>query len=345
VLSVELGVNGISGQSGSPASAGASQDDVLGTTTTGWFLPLLGPTIDGSAYLTAGPIVTAIQSGGGRFMSLDPKILTRRGYLVDQDPSYWGLLANQRSMLFGVEDVQGYNPFQPARYWTYVRAVGRRPIDYNAAFFSDPSAATLDLFQVDWIVGPQGKPPVEGAVEAAREGGWTLYRLPDAALRAQLFSGWSTVEGPVAALSAVTAEGFDPSKEVVLERDPGLGPPGDVAAGSGSPTYEALGNQAARIRVTASAPGVLLLRNVFDRGWQATLDGSHVPVLSADYLMQGIPVPAGTHEIMLTYDDPTIGYGLLGSALAMALLLGAALALRRSAEKGASQALAGAARV
>ena len=39
-------------------------------------------------------------------------------------------------------------------------------------------------------------------------------------------------------------------------------------------------------------------------------------------------MPAGRHEVELTYDDPTIGYGVLGSALAMVLLLGAALVAR-----------------
>jgi hypothetical protein len=352
VLAVELGVNGIAGQSGTPSAADSSQDDVLGSTTGGWLSPLLYPTIDGSAYVSADSIVAAMGDGQDRFMSLDTKILTGRGYLTKQDPPYWGLLANQRSMLFGLQDVQGYNPFQPARYWTYVRTIVGRSIDYNAAFFSDPSAAALDLLQVGWIVGPHGMQPVAGAVEVARDGAWSLYRLAEVAPRAQFFAGWRTVDGAPAALSAVTAQGFDPSREVVLERDPGLGPPGSVAAGSGSATYDSLGNQAARIQVTSSVPGVLLVRNAFDRGWQATIDGVSVPVLAADYLAQGIPVPAGTHEILLTYDDPTIGYGLLGSGLALALLVGAALALRGSAgrgeawvDRGSSQPPAEAARV
>jgi hypothetical protein len=40
-------------------------------------------------------------------------------------------------------------------------------------------------------------------------------------------------------------------------------------------------------------------------------------------------VSAGHHTISLAYDDPTIGYGLLGSALVLLGMLGAALALRR----------------
>ncbi len=40
---------------------------------------------------------------------------------------------------------------------------------------------------------------------------------------------------------------------------------------------------------------------------------------------------AGRHTILLAYDDPWIGYGLLGSALALAMVLGlAALLIRRA---------------
>ena len=42
-----------------------------------------------------------------------------------------------------------------------------------------------------------------------------------------------------------------------------------------------------------------------------------------------VAVPEGTHTIMLGYDDPWIGYGLLGSGLALVVLLGPALVLRR----------------
>jgi uncharacterized membrane protein YfhO len=55
---------------------------------------------------------------------------------------------------------------------------------------------------------------------------------------------------------------------------------------------------------------MVVIRNAWDRGWSATVDGRAVPVLRADYFLQGVAVPAGRHEIRLTYRDPTIVAGI-----------------------------------
>ena len=70
-------------------------------------------------------------------------------------------------------------------------------------------------------------------------------------------------------------------------------------------------------------PGVVVIRNAFDRNWRATVDGRPARVIPADYLMQGVPVPAGRHVVELTYRDSAVGEGLLVSGVAWALLLGA----------------------
>jgi hypothetical protein len=63
-------------------------------------------------------------------------------------------------------------------------------------------------------------------------------------------------------------------------------------------------------------------------------------VLPADYLDQGIPVPPGHHTIVLSYTDPTIGQGLVGSGLVIVVLLGAALALHRGGRQRLDQGVA-----
>ncbi|TMK79097.1 MAG: YfhO family protein [Actinobacteria bacterium] len=79
--------------------------------------------------------------------------------------------------------------------------------------------------------------------------------------------------------------------------------------------------------VTSEAPAIVLVRNTYDRNWHATVDGRPVKVLPADYLDQGIAVTAGSHTIMLTYDDPSVEAGIVGSAIALTCLLGAAALL------------------
>jgi hypothetical protein len=145
---------------------------------------------------------------------------------------------------------------------------------------------------------------------------------------ASVVGQWAVVGSADEALDEVIATGFDPEAIVILERDPGLASRGDVAGLAGTADYRQLSDQAARIEVRASRPAVVLVRNTYDPNWHASVDGRPVKVLPADYVVQGIPVSAGRHVVRVWYDDPTIGYGLAGSAAAIALLLGAAVVLR-----------------
>jgi hypothetical protein len=184
----------------------------------------------------------------------------------------------------------------------------------------------LDLLQIGWVVGPANPPPLTGLTPVATEGEWVLYRRAEQPPRASVLTSWRTVPGPDAALQAVSDPSFDPSAEAVVE---GTGPgPVGTPGGTGTATYQARGLQAAVVQVQAPSQALVLIRNPYDSGWHATVDGRDAPIVPADYLMQGVVVPAGTHTIVLSYDDPWIGYGLLGSAIAVALLVGAALALR-----------------
>jgi uncharacterized membrane protein YfhO len=81
--------------------------------------------------------------------------------------------------------------------------------------------------------------------------------------------------------------------------------------------------------VDTPAPAVILVRTTYHRNWRATVDGHSVPVLAADYVDLAIPVAPGRHNIVLTYDEPWVGWGLLGSSLTLAVLFGLALTLKR----------------
>jgi hypothetical protein len=135
------------------------------------------------------------------------------------------------------------------------------------------------------------------------------------------------VRGADQALREVAAPGFDPGSRIVLEEDPGIPKPSGDPAG-GAARYRSLGPQAARVDVQSQAPAIVLVRNVWQHNWHATVDGKEVRILRADYLLQGIPVGAGRHTILLDYDDPTIGYGLLGSTLSLMTILLTAAGVR-----------------
>jgi hypothetical protein len=317
-LSVELGANALLGltsfNSDQPRGRGA-------------LLPLLPPRfepIDLASYLRGGPIARRLSTASGRYLSVGPEARLPSRY---RGPAFWPLMSLQRSMLFGLRDAQGYNSDQLVRYWSFVRKVVPKRTWYQGSFFSDPPHIALDLLQVKWAVGPTSPPPsLPGARAVTREGRWTLYRLPSAAA-VTVLTAWRVVGSAGDALDAVAAPGFDPTREVILERSPGLSV--SPTSGTARASFRADGAQGGLIAVDTPAPAVILVRITYHRNWRATVDGHSVPVLAADYVDLAIPVAPGRHNIVLTYDEPWVGWGLLGSSLTLAVLFGLALTLKR----------------
>lgn len=325
LLAAELAGSGLAGQ----AAGTEVRPSVLDVGRARPLTNMLEPRVDVAAYTRPGPIAQTLRRQEAvRFISVGRDDLGWSAYHHLQAEEFWPLMDNQRAVVFGLESVQGFNPVQLRRYWTFVRTV--RPstgISYNRAAFEQPEPWVLDLLQVGWVVGPAGDPPVEGLTPAATEGRWTLYRRDRTPPRASVHPAWSVVGSEREALEAIMSPSFDALGDVVLEEDPGLPPrgrPGEAAAAE----YRALGAKRARITVDAPGPSVVLIRNLHDVNWRATVDGRPAPLLQANYLLQAVAVPGGRHAIDLEYDDPWIGLGLAGSGTALALLWGTALVLR-----------------
>jgi hypothetical protein len=238
-------------------------------------------------------------------------------------------LQNNESMIRGLENLGGYQAVQLQRYWLYVRRLQHQPMRYNYALFVHPPSSVSDLLDVGWVITRADDSPGDGFFPVADDGRWILHRRPQTPPRATVVSSWRIVATPEEALEAVADPAFDPSTTAIVEDDPGLPQSGNRPSGA-SATYFSLGNQAARVDLETPVPGILLIRNVWDRNWRATVDGRPAQVIPTDYLVQGVPVGAGRHRVLLTYDDPAIGYGLLASALVLAVLVAmAGLAARR----------------
>jgi hypothetical protein len=120
----------------------------------------------------------------------------------------------------------------------------------------------------------------------------------------------------------------DPREVALLETDPpSLASPEDAAAETVTiDRYEA---DEIRLNVHAQADGLLVMSETYDPGWKATVDGEEVDILIADHALRAVPVPAGTHTVMLRHQPASLTAGLAISLGTIALLLVAGLALLR----------------
>ena len=124
------------------------------------------------------------------------------------------------------------------------------------------------------------------------------------------------------AFRAATSPGFAHALDVALE-EPGPDPgcrTASVIVRPPVPTREGY-------EVESDGAAFLVVRNSFARGWTALVDGSPVRVLRANGKYRAIPVPAGRHEVVMSYRSPGLSLGL--GAFAASALVTALVAARR----------------
>lgn len=77
--------------------------------------------------------------------------------------------------------------------------------------------------------------------------------------------------------------------------------------------------------VSAERPSLFVTSYAWMDGWTATVDGKPVPVARTNALVLGVPVPAGQHEVQLTFTPPgwTTGrnVSIVAAVLVLALLV------------------------
>ena len=87
------------------------------------------------------------------------------------------------------------------------------------------------------------------------------------------------------------------------------------------------------IRTSTTAPGLLVLSEVYYPSWKAHVDGHPTHLYVADGALRAVAVPPGEHTVELRFESDALAVGVLISCIALLLLalLGLAVLARRCA--------------
>jgi len=133
---------------------------------------------------------------------------------------------------------------------------------------------------------------------------------------------------------------FDPQQNVILSA---LAPSlarlsrdGVAAVGNVSGTAEIVNStiNELEIRTQTAEPSVLVVSQTYYPGWQATVDGSSTDLFPADLNLTGIAVPAGVHDVRLTFRPASVRLGALLTAVAGLLIATLAVSRVPASNKG-----------
>ncbi|HUP27640.1 MAG TPA: hypothetical protein VM409_04330 [Chloroflexia bacterium] len=186
------------------------------------------------------------------------------------------------------------------RYFIY-----QRPLNPNSAGEKDPGSPEftrlaykddLGLWRAEGVPGFAYLSDNVQALAGEKEAATWLRGVTWEQARAYA----AVVEAPSEALATV-------------KKDTAVSSPGGVSVGQYSPG-------SIRLQVDAARPALLVVAESWYPGWRALVDHQPVAVLRANYLSQGVVVPAGSHVVELEYSPGSFRYGLLVSLGALVML-------------------------
>jgi hypothetical protein len=226
-------------------------------------------------------------------------------------------------MVYGVEDVNGFNSLQTRRYTDYLFGPQQNDVSYgylrNPALLGSDSPV-LSSLNVRYVLVPRDERPALGShlQLVFADASVRVYENTRAYPRAYFPEHVRTELDPRVVLRQVTAPGFDGRREALVES---VGLPE-----TGPPTAEAwckakrVSPNELQVRTLTAEPRLLVVSEMDMPGWRAEVDGVPATIHRTNYLFRGVFVPEGHHVVRFVYRPRAIMVGAAVSALALVAL-------------------------
>ena len=262
----------------------------------------------------------------------------------------WGIdcLPPNLGQFTKLEDIRGYDAVDPARFVKLFKlACDRtptRPSSYAVTQEAIPALVptgdhgaklhpVADLVNVRYLV-LRSTPPTDFPVVLHEDDYWVLenrHVLPQAFVPRSV----RVVDSDDEALAAMQYASFNPRETAFLSADANVdkSPKRTAAQRAAAPAAEGSANiryespTHASASVEMKSAGIVVISDLWDAGWRATLDGTPCPIERADVALTAVSVPAGKHTVELTYAPASVRIGFELAAVGGLLLLAWAGAL------------------
>ncbi len=284
-----------------------------------WFFGVLGCLAVGEAIVMA---YNAFPQGDPRLYYPDQPLL--KSLAVGGEDRVCGVscLPACLTETYGLLDVRGYDAVDPARLVDLLQTTqpglllstssGLGALQLYAPLrFPTPITRMIDLQYLIF----SGDPPLGQRPRFHSDG---YYAIEDAGALPRAFvpRHIEVEDDNNRRLELLSRPDFDP-REVAYVESPGNAISQDVR-GNASIVRELPSH--VTIRYSMETPGVVVLSDLWDKGWHARVNGIETPVLRANHAFRGVPVPAGEGIIQYDYEPASI-YGGIKIAMAAGTIL------------------------
>lgn len=293
-------------------------------------------------YVASMDVANLKQNSLARFLKQNTKQDMTRIALVNQDGfyNYW------LTYLFPYHDIPTLNitqmPRMPDDYKAFLSAVGRNPLrmwalgsvkyvlgDVGLWKQIQGNAATREQFDMAmaYNVVPDGDSLRVVPGDEKNPPQHVVVQIKHPSSRFNLVFNWEAATDEEALAYLAGNEPLFATAKIAPEYigelvDPiaGSGPGGSLELRSYKPGHRLF-------KVSLDRPAILRSADKYDPSWVARVDGKPVPVVRLDYIFQGVQVPAGLHEVEISFRPPRLTFyvqlaGLLLCGLAAMVLFG-----------------------
>ena len=135
-----------------------------------------------------------------------------------------------------------------------------------------------------------------------------LMLNPQAMGNAWLVDSMVWVDGARAEMDALDPALTDLRRQAVADRSFATALPGQPSLAPGDTIYMTYYSpNTLKYHVSTAAGGVGVFSEVyFPWGWKATVDGNEVPLARVNYILRALAIPAGSHEIVMTFASESV---------------------------------------
>jgi hypothetical protein len=226
-----------------------------------------------------------------------------------------GDFQNNVWMYHRIQTIGGYSPNKLRVYQDL--------LDY--AFFDNeglPNLSLSGMMNARYLIARQELPPSFSLAHADETTRTWVYDNPFAMPRAWFVDEIEIADSPDAAMTAIADPEFDPHEVAILLAEPEFMPtPHDTTRGVIVPR-EDFSPHGFSVELTNEQPGFIVLSEIwYPQGWIAELNGEPVEFVQANYVLRGLPVPAGNHTLTVKYDPPEIAAGFAVTRVAILITL------------------------
>jgi hypothetical protein len=161
------------------------------------------------------------------------------------------------------------------------------------------------------------------------QGTCALVEYTGALPRARLYSNWLTQTNDQDTLQTLVSPRWDPDQSVLVSQSTNDAPVPQAGANpkadAGAVRITDYNPRDIKLQASAKTPAVLLYNDRTAPAWQVWVDGKRAALLRCNYIMRGVFLPAGEHQVEFQFRPSLVPLYVTLFAFAVGLLLAAYL--------------------